>query len=188
MREAVVHRCSVDRYKNNTFTNTVVSGRFCELLWTFGRLSSQPSSSCSFDGGLRTDQSDSEPNWPEVPPVLNQNEDRRRTKYLRKDYLKVTTLTRDWFHQHDFLDLPLAKLGLAAQLGRRPRPRARYKPRTVKCYSYKKQTLLQCTSGCVPLTISNVFSRTLEASLSLANTHIFFFSSFFLTVQVSELS
>ncbi|XP_016897173.1 leucine-rich repeat and calponin homology domain-containing protein 2 isoform X2 [Cynoglossus semilaevis] len=51
-------------------------------------LSGQPSSSCSFDGGLRTDQSDSEPNWPEVPPVLNQNEDRRRTKYLRKDYLK----------------------------------------------------------------------------------------------------
>uniref|UniRef100_A0A3B4U4Q2 Leucine rich repeats and calponin homology domain containing 2 n=1 Tax=Seriola dumerili TaxID=41447 RepID=A0A3B4U4Q2_SERDU len=38
---------------------------------------------------LKTDQSDSEPKWPEVPPVLNQNEDRRRNKYLRKDYLKV---------------------------------------------------------------------------------------------------
>ncbi|KAM7397906.1 hypothetical protein PAMA_005985 [Pampus argenteus] len=37
---------------------------------------------------LKTDQSDSEPKWPEVPPVLNQNEDRRRNKYLRKDYLK----------------------------------------------------------------------------------------------------
>uniref|UniRef100_A0A3B4YYG6 Leucine-rich repeats and calponin homology (CH) domain containing 2 n=1 Tax=Stegastes partitus TaxID=144197 RepID=A0A3B4YYG6_9TELE len=48
----------------------------------------QPSSSCSFDGSLKTDQSDSEPKWPEVPPVLNQNEDRRRNKYLRKDYLK----------------------------------------------------------------------------------------------------
>lgn len=54
---------------------------FCLLL--------QPSSSCSFDGSLKTDQSDSEPKWPEVPPVLNQNEDRRRNKYLRKDYLKV---------------------------------------------------------------------------------------------------
>ncbi|XP_029029246.1 leucine-rich repeat and calponin homology domain-containing protein 2 isoform X1 [Betta splendens] len=51
-------------------------------------LSGQPSSSCSFDGSLKSDQSDSEPNWPEVPPVLNQNEDRRRNKYLRKDYLK----------------------------------------------------------------------------------------------------
>uniref|UniRef100_A0A672G6T1 Calponin-homology (CH) domain-containing protein n=1 Tax=Salarias fasciatus TaxID=181472 RepID=A0A672G6T1_SALFA len=36
-----------------------------------------------------TDQSDSEPKWPEIPPVLNQNEDRKRNKYLRKDYLKV---------------------------------------------------------------------------------------------------
>ncbi|KAM3601144.1 uncharacterized protein V6R79_008385 [Siganus canaliculatus] len=51
-------------------------------------LRGQPSSSCSFDGTLKTDQSDSEPKWPEVPPVLNQNEDRRRNKYLRKDYLK----------------------------------------------------------------------------------------------------
>ncbi|XP_053297832.1 leucine-rich repeat and calponin homology domain-containing protein 2 isoform X1 [Pleuronectes platessa] len=48
----------------------------------------QPSSSCSFDGSLKTDQSDSEPRWPDVPPILNQNEDRRRNKYLRKDYLK----------------------------------------------------------------------------------------------------
>ncbi|XP_060941961.1 leucine-rich repeat and calponin homology domain-containing protein 2 [Limanda limanda] len=51
-------------------------------------LSGQPSSSCSFDDSLKTDQSDSEPNWPDVPPILNQNEDRRRNKYLRKDYLK----------------------------------------------------------------------------------------------------
>ncbi|KAF0038290.1 hypothetical protein F2P81_008774 [Scophthalmus maximus] len=51
-------------------------------------LSGQPSSSCSFDGSLKTDQSDSEPKWPEIPPVLNQNEERRRNKYLRKDYLK----------------------------------------------------------------------------------------------------
>lgn len=56
-------------------------------------LSLKPSSSCSFDGSLKTDQSDSEPNWPEVPPVLNQNEDRRRNKYLRKDYLKVWACT-----------------------------------------------------------------------------------------------
>ncbi|XP_030638106.1 leucine-rich repeat and calponin homology domain-containing protein 2 [Chanos chanos] len=49
---------------------------------------SEPSSSCSFDGSLKSESSDSEPKWPEVPPVLNQNEDRRRNKYLRKDYLK----------------------------------------------------------------------------------------------------
>lgn len=49
----------------------------------------QPSSSCSFDGSLKTDQLDCESKWPEVPPVLNQNEDRKRNKYLRKDYLKV---------------------------------------------------------------------------------------------------
>ncbi|KAM9332546.1 leucine-rich repeat and calponin homology domain-containing protein 2 [Pholidichthys leucotaenia] len=51
-------------------------------------LSGPPSSSCSFDGALKTDELDSEPKWPEVPPVFNQNEDRRRNKYLRKDYLK----------------------------------------------------------------------------------------------------
>ncbi|XP_054610301.1 leucine-rich repeat and calponin homology domain-containing protein 2 isoform X2 [Dunckerocampus dactyliophorus] len=51
-------------------------------------LSGQPSSSCSFDGSLKSDQLDSESKWPEVPPVLNQNEDRKRNKYLRKDYLK----------------------------------------------------------------------------------------------------
>ncbi|XP_051950373.1 leucine-rich repeat and calponin homology domain-containing protein 2-like [Xyrauchen texanus] len=48
----------------------------------------EPSSSCSFDGCLKSESSESEPRWPEVPPVLNQNEDRRRNKYLRKDYLK----------------------------------------------------------------------------------------------------
>lgn len=61
--------------------------------FNFNCLLLQPSSSCSFDGSLKTDQSDSEPKWPEVPPVLNQNEDRRRTKYLRKDYLKVGACT-----------------------------------------------------------------------------------------------
>ncbi|RVE63750.1 hypothetical protein OJAV_G00139390 [Oryzias javanicus] len=51
-------------------------------------LGGQPSTSSSFDGSLKTSQSDSEPRWPEVPPVFNQNEERRRNKYLRKDYLK----------------------------------------------------------------------------------------------------
>ncbi|XP_063058802.1 leucine-rich repeat and calponin homology domain-containing protein 2 isoform X2 [Engraulis encrasicolus] len=51
-------------------------------------LSGQPSTSCSFDGSLKSEGGGSEPKWPEVPPVLNQNEDRRRNKYLRKDYLK----------------------------------------------------------------------------------------------------
>ncbi|KAK7925509.1 hypothetical protein WMY93_007819 [Mugilogobius chulae] len=50
-------------------------------------LSGQPSSSCSFDGSLKT-ESDPESKWPEVPPILNQNDERRRSKYLRKDYLK----------------------------------------------------------------------------------------------------
>lgn len=49
----------------------------------------QPSSSCSFDGGIKLDPSDSESKWPEIPPILNQNEDRKKNKYLRKDYLKV---------------------------------------------------------------------------------------------------
>ncbi|KAK1883052.1 Leucine-rich repeat and calponin like domain containing protein 2 [Dissostichus eleginoides] len=56
-------------------------------------LSGQPSSSCSFDGSLKTDSSDSDPKWPDVPPVLNQNEERRRNKYLRKDYLKYKCQT-----------------------------------------------------------------------------------------------
>ncbi|CAL1573599.1 unnamed protein product [Knipowitschia caucasica] len=51
-------------------------------------LSGQPSSSCSFDGGLKT-ESDPESKWTEVPPILNQNDERRRSKYLRKDYLKI---------------------------------------------------------------------------------------------------
>ncbi|XP_036381613.1 leucine-rich repeat and calponin homology domain-containing protein 2-like isoform X2 [Megalops cyprinoides] len=51
-------------------------------------VSGQPSSSVSFDGTQNLEQADSEPRWPEVPPVLNQNEERRRNKYLRKDYLK----------------------------------------------------------------------------------------------------
>ncbi|XP_028322447.1 leucine-rich repeat and calponin homology domain-containing protein 2-like [Gouania willdenowi] len=51
-------------------------------------LSGQPSSSSSFDGSLKSQHSDSEPKWPEVAPILNQNEERRRNKYLRKDYLK----------------------------------------------------------------------------------------------------
>lgn len=57
-------------------------------------VSLQPSSSCSFDGNLKLDQSDSEPKWPEIPPVLNQNEDRKKNKYLRKDYLKVQAPAR----------------------------------------------------------------------------------------------
>lgn len=50
-------------------------------------LSGQPSTSCSFDGSLKTD-SEPEPKWPEVSPVLNQNDECHRSKYLRKDYLK----------------------------------------------------------------------------------------------------
>lgn len=67
----------------------------------------QPSSSCSFDGSLKLDQSDSESKWPEIPPVLNQNEDRKKNKYLRKDYLKVqsrahvplSVFLKRWLHK-----------------------------------------------------------------------------------------
>lgn len=45
-------------------------------------LSGQPSTSCSFDGSLKTD-SDSE-----VLSVLNQNDEGRRSKFLRRDFLK----------------------------------------------------------------------------------------------------
>ncbi|XP_059911705.1 leucine-rich repeat and calponin homology domain-containing protein 2 isoform X1 [Gadus macrocephalus] len=48
--------------------------------------SGQPSSSCSFDGSLKSEPCDAK--WSEIPPLLNQNEERRRNKYLRKDYLK----------------------------------------------------------------------------------------------------
>ncbi|XP_053702323.1 leucine-rich repeat and calponin homology domain-containing protein 2 isoform X3 [Synchiropus splendidus] len=51
-------------------------------------LTGQPPSSCSFDGSLKSDRSDLEPKWPEVLPVLHQSDERRRNKYLRKDYLK----------------------------------------------------------------------------------------------------
>lgn len=74
-----LHHSSRNSHTFNTHTLTVM------LL-----LDPQPSSSCSFDGSLKSESSDSEPRWPEIPPLLNQNEDRRRNKYLRKDYLKVT--------------------------------------------------------------------------------------------------
>ncbi|XP_064206277.1 leucine-rich repeat and calponin homology domain-containing protein 2-like isoform X2 [Anguilla rostrata] len=51
-------------------------------------LSAQPTSSVSFDGTQSLEQTELEHKWPEVPPVLNQGEERRRSKYLRKDYLK----------------------------------------------------------------------------------------------------
>ncbi|XP_026105188.1 leucine-rich repeat and calponin homology domain-containing protein 2-like isoform X2 [Carassius auratus] len=74
--------------KQRTPSQTVRSASLDEGSSSASALSGQPSSSCSFDGSLKSESSDSEPRWPEVPPVLNQNEDRRRNKYLRKDYLK----------------------------------------------------------------------------------------------------
>nr|XP_055055719.1 leucine-rich repeat and calponin homology domain-containing protein 2 isoform X2 [Misgurnus anguillicaudatus] len=72
--------------KSRSPSQTVRSASLDEGTSSASALSGQPTSSCSFDGSLKSD--DSEPRWPEVPPVLNQNEDRRRNKYLRKDYLK----------------------------------------------------------------------------------------------------
>uniref|UniRef100_A0A8C2HX13 Leucine-rich repeats and calponin homology (CH) domain containing 2 n=1 Tax=Cyprinus carpio TaxID=7962 RepID=A0A8C2HX13_CYPCA len=74
--------------KQRTSSQAVRSASLDEGSSSVSALSGQPSSSCSFDGSLKSESSDSEPRWPEVPPVLNQNEDRRRNKYLRKDYLK----------------------------------------------------------------------------------------------------
>ncbi|XP_067294627.1 leucine-rich repeat and calponin homology domain-containing protein 2 isoform X3 [Pseudorasbora parva] len=74
--------------KQRSPSQTVRSASLDEGSSSASALSGQPSSSCSFDGSLKSESSDSEPRWPEVPPVLNQNEDRRRNKYLRKDYLK----------------------------------------------------------------------------------------------------
>nr|XP_038862075.1 leucine-rich repeat and calponin homology domain-containing protein 2-like [Salvelinus namaycush] len=92
-----IRSASLDEGSSGT---AVLSGQprgFCPLLHchlvntvssilTWFSLSLQPSS-CSYDGSLKS-ESDTEPKWPEVPPVLNQNEERRRNKYLRKDYLK----------------------------------------------------------------------------------------------------
>ncbi|XP_051748969.1 leucine-rich repeat and calponin homology domain-containing protein 2 isoform X2 [Ctenopharyngodon idella] len=74
--------------KQRSPAQTVRSASLDEGSSSASALSGQPSSSCSFDGSLKSESSDSEPRWPEIPPVLNQNEDRRRNKYLRKDYLK----------------------------------------------------------------------------------------------------
>ncbi|KAI7812366.1 putative leucine-rich repeat and calponin homology domain-containing protein 2, partial [Triplophysa rosa] len=74
--------------KSRSPSQTVRSASLDEGSSSASALSGQPSSSCSFDGSLKSESSDPEPRWPEIPPVLNQNEDRRRNKYLRKDYLK----------------------------------------------------------------------------------------------------
>ncbi|XP_056602357.1 leucine-rich repeat and calponin homology domain-containing protein 2 isoform X2 [Triplophysa dalaica] len=74
--------------KSRSPSQTVRSASLDEGSSSASALSGQPSTSCSFDGSLKSESSDPEPRWPEIPPVLNQNEDRRRNKYLRKDYLK----------------------------------------------------------------------------------------------------
>ncbi|KAJ8281790.1 hypothetical protein COCON_G00043090 [Conger conger] len=49
---------------------------------------SSQSSSSSVDGSQKANPADSEPKWPEGHAVLHLGEERRRNKYLRKDYLK----------------------------------------------------------------------------------------------------
>ncbi|MFT7796148.1 leucine-rich repeat and calponin homology domain-containing protein 2 [Arapaima gigas] len=51
-------------------------------------LKGQCPSADSGDSGQKPELSDKEPRWPDVPSVLSQGDDRRRNKYLRKDYLK----------------------------------------------------------------------------------------------------
>uniref|UniRef100_A0A671R824 Leucine-rich repeats and calponin homology (CH) domain containing 2 n=1 Tax=Sinocyclocheilus anshuiensis TaxID=1608454 RepID=A0A671R824_9TELE len=65
---------------------------------------------------LKSESSDSEPRWPEVPPVLNQNEDRRRNKYLRKDYLKVHAQVLCFSHAHIFCLLVYTHVPLSFSL------------------------------------------------------------------------
>ncbi|KAJ8337936.1 hypothetical protein SKAU_G00369020 [Synaphobranchus kaupii] len=49
---------------------------------------SSQSSSSSVDGSQKPDSADGGPKWPEGHPALHVGEERRRNKYLRKDYLK----------------------------------------------------------------------------------------------------
>ncbi|KAJ8246921.1 hypothetical protein GJAV_G00256810 [Gymnothorax javanicus] len=49
---------------------------------------SSQSSSSSVDGSHKSEAADSDPKWPEGHAVLHLGEERRRNKYLRKDYLK----------------------------------------------------------------------------------------------------
>ncbi|XP_035266356.1 leucine-rich repeat and calponin homology domain-containing protein 2-like isoform X3 [Anguilla anguilla] len=49
---------------------------------------SSQSSSSSVDGSQKPDPGDAEPKWPEGHAILHLGEERRRNKYLRKDYLK----------------------------------------------------------------------------------------------------
>ncbi|XP_053532995.1 leucine-rich repeat and calponin homology domain-containing protein 2 isoform X4 [Ictalurus punctatus] len=74
--------------KQRSPSQTVRSASLDEGSSSSSAMCGQPSLSCSFDGSLKSENGDSEPKWPELPPILNQNEDRRRNKYLRKDYLK----------------------------------------------------------------------------------------------------
>ncbi|XP_035636825.1 leucine-rich repeat and calponin homology domain-containing protein 2-like isoform X3 [Oncorhynchus keta] len=79
-----IRSASLDEANSGT---SVLSGQDPDFTDDDDDTFSEPSSSCSYDGSLKS-ESDTEPKWPEVPPVLNQNEERRRNKYLRKDYLK----------------------------------------------------------------------------------------------------
>ncbi|TRY57385.1 hypothetical protein DNTS_024965 [Danionella cerebrum] len=87
-----------------TSSASALSGQETDLTDEDGAFS-EPSSSCSFEGSLKSESSDSEPRWPDVPPVLNQNEDRRRNKYLRKDYIKYkcqSARRNSSGHENDF--------------------------------------------------------------------------------------
>uniref|UniRef100_A0A671R8E4 Leucine-rich repeats and calponin homology (CH) domain containing 2 n=1 Tax=Sinocyclocheilus anshuiensis TaxID=1608454 RepID=A0A671R8E4_9TELE len=61
-------------------------------------------------------QQEQQNRWPEVPPVLNQNEDRRRNKYLRKDYLKVHAQVLCFSHAHIFCLLVYTHVPLSFSL------------------------------------------------------------------------
>ncbi|KAJ8348195.1 hypothetical protein SKAU_G00267840 [Synaphobranchus kaupii] len=82
------HSSSGANSKQRSPSQTVRSASVEEGSSAGSALSAQPTSSVSFDGTQSLELTDPEHKWPEVPPVLNQGEERRRSKYLRKDYLK----------------------------------------------------------------------------------------------------
>ncbi|XP_061106488.1 leucine-rich repeat and calponin homology domain-containing protein 2-like isoform X1 [Conger conger] len=82
------HSSSSANSKQRCSAQTIRSSFVEEGSLTGTVLSAQPTSSVSFDGTQSLETTDPEHKWPEVPPILNQGEERRRSKYLRKDYLK----------------------------------------------------------------------------------------------------
>ncbi|XP_048853655.1 leucine-rich repeat and calponin homology domain-containing protein 2 isoform X3 [Brienomyrus brachyistius] len=82
------HTGSSSNSKQRAASQTARSLSLDEGTQTGSTLRGQAPASGPGDPAQKSEAADSEPQWPEVPPILNQGDDRRRNKYLRKDYLK----------------------------------------------------------------------------------------------------